>query len=62
MRAFTWDELDALYEALAGDRMGPYFVVLTELGRRTQEADALSWLDVDLDGRRADIHRAMQPG
>lgn len=61
-RAFTWDELDALYEALSNDRMGQYFVVLTELGLRNQEADALSWLDVDLDGRRANIHRAMKRG
>jgi len=61
-RAFTWDELDALYSALDDDRMGPYFVVLAELGLRNQEADALAWADVDLEGRRVQIHRAMKRG
>lgn len=61
-RAFTWDELDALYDALEEDRLGPYFTVLAELGLRNQEADALAWSDVSIDDRRAQIRRAMKRG
>ena len=42
-------ERERLYDAVEGDRMGPYFVLLGELGLRPGEADALRWSCVDLD-------------
>lgn len=59
-RSLTRQQRDRLYEAFEGDRSGPYFVVLAELGLRPGEADALAWTDVDLDLGVVSILRAMK--
>jgi integrase len=52
--------LGRLYDALAGDRLAAYFVVMAEPGLRLGGVDALTWADVDLDRGVVFIERAMK--
>jgi integrase len=58
--ALTRQQRSALYDTLTGDRLGPYFTVLAELGLRPGEADALNWDDVDLESRSIFVRYAMK--
>jgi integrase len=48
-RPFTVEQMAALFEATADDRIGPLVVLSATTGLRQGEALALRWEDVDLD-------------
>jgi integrase len=60
MSTLTLEELLQLFEAAKGGRMYALFVLLGTSGMRLGEALGLRWEDVDLDGGRLFVKRALQ--
>jgi integrase len=60
MSTLTLEELLQLFEAARGGRMYALFVLLGTSGMRLGEALGLKWEDVDLDGGRLFVRRALQ--
>jgi integrase len=60
MSTLTLEQLLQLFEAARGGRMYALFVVLGTSGMRLGEALGLKWDDIDLDGGRLFVRRALQ--
>jgi len=60
MTALTSVELQRLLIATRDDRWYPLWAVLGTAGLRIGEALGLKWADIDLDGRRLAVRRALQ--
>jgi integrase len=58
-QADTRDQLEAFLAVASRDRSWPLFLFLADTGCRPSEALAIQWEDVDLAGRSAHIHRAL---
>ncbi len=60
VKPLTPAETRSLLEAARGDRLEALYTVAVALGLRQGEALGLCWEDVDLDGRRLRVRRALQ--
>lgn len=60
VRALSPDQVRALLEAARGERNEALYVVAVHTGLRQGELLGLKWSDVDLDGRRLSIRRAIK--
>ena len=60
MRTLTHEEVQRLFATTSEDRLHPLWVLLTTTGVRIGEALGLRWSDVDADGGRVNIQRALQ--
>ena len=60
MSTLTLEELLRLFETARGGRMYALFVLLGTSGMRVGEALGLKWEDVDLEGARLHVRRALQ--
>jgi integrase len=60
MTALSAEQLLVLLESSRGDRLHPLWVLLSCTGLRLGEALGLRWQDVDLDGGRLAVRRALQ--
>jgi site-specific recombinase XerC len=60
MTALSAEQLLVLLESSRGDRLHPLWVLLSCAGLRLGEALGLRWQDVDLDGGRLAVRRALQ--
>jgi hypothetical protein len=61
-KTLTRGQVASLLEALAHERLGPYFTVLLLCGVRPGEADALAWAAIDFDARTVHVAYALQRG
>ncbi len=61
-RALTADQAAALMEAAQSARLGAYVVLCLMTGIRTEEARALRWQHVDLDGGSIAVWRSVRLG
>ena len=59
MTVWSTDEALAFMEDTADDRLGPLFELMLATGLRRGEALALTWDDVDIDGRRLVVRRTL---
>jgi integrase len=57
IRAMTFEDADAIVEAVRGDRFEALYVLLLYSGMRLGEAVSLTWADVDLDGGTVYVRR-----
>jgi integrase len=60
MKVWTPEEAASFLKATADDRQGAAYAVLLNCGLRLGELLGLRWEDVDMDGRRLQIRRALQ--
>ena len=60
MRTLTSEQVETLFEASTDDRFRPLWVTLVTTGLRLGEATGLQWSDIDLDGARLTVRRALQ--
>jgi integrase len=60
MTALDEGQMLALFELFAGKRLYPLIVTLATTGMRRGEALALRWSDIDLEGARLTIERALE--
>ena len=61
MRTWTKEQLKAFLGAMAGDRLSPLWHLVAMTGMRRGEAIGLRWSDVDLEGGRLAVRRALIP-
>lgn len=60
MQTLTQDQCVTLFAATHNDWLGALWVLLITAGPRIGEALGLQWSDVDLNGRKVEIRRALQ--
>lgn len=60
MKVLSAEQARTLVESTRDDRFGPLWALLVTTGLRIGEAFGLTWDDVDLDGRRLVVRRALQ--
>ncbi len=60
MRTLTHDEVQRLFRSTSDDRLHALWVLLATTGVRIGEALGLRWGDLDADGGRVNIQRALQ--
>jgi len=60
MKTLATEQLHALFAATTGDRLHALWVVLGTAGLRVGEVLGLRWDDIDLDGKRLVVRRALQ--
>jgi len=61
MQTWTKEQLKAFLEAMAGERLSPLWHTIAMTGMRRGEAIGLRWSDVDLEGGRLAVRRALIP-
>jgi len=61
MRTWTKEQLKAFLDAVADDRLSPLWHTIAMTGMRRGEAIGLRWSDVDLEGGRLAVRRALIP-
>jgi integrase len=59
VKALSRDQLDAFLAVASRERSWPLWLFLADTGCRPSEALAVCWEDIDLVGRSAHIHRAL---
>ena len=61
MRTWTKEQLKAFLDAMKDERLSPLWHTIAMTGMRRGEAIGLRWSDVDLDGGRLAVRRALIP-
>jgi site-specific recombinase XerD len=61
MHTWTKEQLKAFLEAIRDDRLSPLWHTIAMTGMRRGEAIGLRWSDVDLEGGRLSVRRALIP-
>jgi len=61
MQTWTKEQLKAFLEAMAGERLSALWHTIAMTGMRRGEAIGLRWSDVDLEGGRLAVRRALIP-
>src|SRR5665647_1226814 len=61
MQTWSKEQLKAFLEAVAGERISPLWHTIAMTGMRRGEAIGLRWSDVDLEGGRLSVRRALIP-
>jgi integrase len=61
MRTWTKEQLKAFLEAMKDERLSPLWHTIAMTGMRRGEAIGLRWSDVDLEGGRLSVRRALIP-
>jgi integrase len=61
MRTWTKEQLRAFLDAVKNERLSPLWHLIAMTGMRRGEAIGLRWSDVDLEGERLAVRRALIP-